>query len=250
MSNKKIKLFTLGYADNTSTSYILNYFIHHNIHIDGVILCRSRFKRNWKRFCKKTKMRGLWPSLKRVIENLLIRRRQISQLYQKHITNVFMVETINSEKVRDILISNQVELLLLTSTPIIKPIILDIEGLTILNAHTGMLPKYRGLDANLKAMRDESQLGVSIHRVTKKIDAGEVYLRKEFEISPKGDILKQMDEKELDLSAELLVNAVELMSKNKLGPIAQNEPLGIYEPPLSKNERNKIIKEVKRKLNI
>ena len=113
-----------------------------------------------------------------------------------------------------------------------------------------MLPKYRGLDANIKAMRDDSQLGVSIHRVTKKIDAGEVYLREGFEIDSKGDILRQMDEKELKLSAELLAKAVELMNKNKLKPITQDEPLGKYEPSIPKNERNRIIKEVKRRRKI
>ena len=200
MDKRKIKLFTIGYSDNTFTSYLLDYLLHHDVVIDGAIFCKSKLKRNWRRVIKKIRMRGFIPTLKRIYVNLFKKRKEISQIYHQHIEKVFFVDKFNSEEVRDILISNRVELLILTSTPIIKPIILDIENLTILNAHTGWLPKYRGLDANLKALRDGHQLGISIHKVTKKIDGGGVYIREEFGINPSGNILKQMDEKELQLS--------------------------------------------------
>ena len=248
MNSRKIKLFTIGYSDNASTSYILDYLISHGVVIDGVIFCKSQLRRSWKRLIKKIKMRGFAPALKRIYENLLVRRKEISQIYHRHIDKVFFVDKINSEEVRDILISNEVELLILTSTPIIRSIILDIDGLTIINAHTGWLPKYRGLDANLKALRDGYRPSVSVHKVTKEIDGGKLYIRDNFNIDYNGDILKQMDEKELQLSGKLLVEVVNLMSRNVLKPIAQSEPLGKYEPPLSKNERNKIIQDLKRKL--
>lgn len=250
MNNKKIKLFTIGYSDNTSTSYLLNYLLHHGVIVDGAIFCKNQLKRNWRRVIKKTRMRGIIPTLSRIYENQFLRKKEIAQIYHQNIDKIFFVDKFNSEEVRDILVSNRIELLILTSTPIIKSIILDIEGLTILNAHTGWLPKYRGLDANLKALRDGQQPGVSVHKVTKKIDGGDVYLRENFNINPSGDILKQMDEKELQLGGKLLVEAVNLMSKNKLQAIAQDEPLGKYEPPLIKNERDRIIKEVKRTLKM
>jgi len=248
MGRRKIKLFTIGYSDNVSTSYILDYLISHGVVIDGVIFCKSQLRRSWKRLIKKIKMRGFVPALKRIYENLLVRRKEISQIYHRHIDKVFFVDKINSEEVRDILISNEVELLILTSTPFIRSIILDIDGLTIINAHTGWLPKYRGLDANLKALRDGYRPGISVHKVTKEIDGGKVYIRDNFNIDYNGDILKQMDEKELQLSGKLFVEVVNLMSRNVLKPIAQSEPLGKYEPPLTKKERNKIIQDLKRTL--
>ena len=244
MEARKIKLFTIGYPDNTETSFLLNYFKQNGIHIDGVILAKSQIKRDWKRLIKKIRMRGFVPAFKRIVENLLVRRKQVSELCQQNGSNVFHVEKINSEDVRDILISNKVELLILTTVHIIKPILIDIPGLTILNAHTGWLPKYRGLDCNLKAMRDGHPLGLSIHKVTNKIDAGEVYLRENFQIDfNDGDILKQIDEKELHLSGKLFVEAVRLMSRNMLKPIAQDEPLGKYEPRLTKQQRSKILRD-------
>jgi methionyl-tRNA formyltransferase len=245
MDSRKIKLFTIGYPDNTETNHLLNYFIQNGINIDGVLFAKSQIKRDWKRLIKKIHMRGYFPALKRICENLIVRKKQISKLCHQNIDKLFFVDEINSEEVRDILISKKVELLILTTVYIIKPIIIDIDGLTILNAHTGWLPKYRGLDCNLKALRDGHQLGLSVHKVTKKIDAGEIYLRKSFQIDTDGDILKQMDEKELQLSGKLFAEAVNLISRNILKPIAQNEPLGKYEPPLTKQQRNEILRNIK-----
>ena len=247
MSSRKAKIFVIGYSDNTSTSYLLDYLIKHGVIIDGVIFPKNRLKLSWRRLVKKIQIRGIIPAVRRIPENLIVRKKQISQICQQHIDKVFFVENLNSEEVKEILTSNGVELLLLTATPIIKPVIIDIDGLTILNAHTGWLPKYRGLDGNLKALRDGHQLGVSVHKVTEKIDAGDVYLRENFQINRNDSILKQIDERELELAGRLLVKAVDLYRKNMLKPIATFEKLGKYEPPLTIKEKKGIIRELKKR---
>lgn len=225
----------------------MDYLIKHGVAIDGVIFPKNQLKLSWRRLVKKIQVRGIVPAMRRIPENLILRKKQISQICQQHIDKVFFVNDLNSEEVRRILVSNGVELLLLTATPIIKSIIIDIEGLTILNAHTGWLPTYRGLDGNLKALREGRQPGVSIHKVTEKIDAGEMYLRENFQIDYKEDILKQVDEKELELAGKLLVEAVNLYRKNMLKPIALSEELGKYEPPLTKKEKRTIIEALQKR---
>jgi len=241
MSTKKPKLFALGYSDNVSTTYLLENLIKHGVIIDGVIFPKNQLKLNWRRLVKKFQVRGFIPAIKRIVENLIVRKKQISEICQQHVEKVFFVDEINSVEVREILIVNRVELLLLTATPIINRIIIDIDGLTILNAHTGWLPKYRGLDANLKALRDGNQPGVSIHKVTEKIDAGEIYLREKFQINYDENILNQIDQKELELASKLFVEAIKLKRKNKLKPIITYEQLGKYEPPLTKKEKKRIV---------
>lgn len=242
----KLKVFTMGYADNTMTSYFLDHCVAHGVGIDGVILIRSPWKRSWNRFIHKMRSRGFLASIRRSFENVLVKKKRISELSHSHLANVFSVDEVNSQEVRDILTGNRVDLLILTSTPIIGPILLDIEGLTIINAHTGWLPRYRGLDANIKAMRDGHHLGVSIHKVTKKIDGGEIYLRRKFEIDFHGDILGQMDKRELELSTELLVEAIGLKKNGALVPIAQSEPLGSYEPRLLAKQSRQIVRDIQR----
>ena len=246
MSTRKIRIFALGYSDNTSTSYLLDNLIRQGVIIDGVIFPKNQLKVSWKRLVKKIQLRGFTPAIKRIVENLIVRKSQISEICQQHIQQVFFVNEINSDETREILIANRVELLLLTATPIINQIIIDIDGLTILNAHTGWLPTYRGLDANLKALRDGNQPGVSIHKVTEKIDAGEIYLRNNFQINYDENILKQIDQKELELASKLFVEAIKLKKRGMLKPIVTSDQLGKYEPPLTKKEKKRIIQRLQK----
>lgn len=241
MSTRKVKIFAIGYSDNTSTSYLLDYLIRNSVSIDGVIFPRNRLRMSWRRLVRKFEAGGIIPVMKRVFLNNFVRRQEISRIFREYIGKVYFVEELNSEEVKEILISNDVELLLLTATPIIKSIIIDIDGLTILNAHTGWLPKYRGLDGNLKALRAGDEPGVSIHKVMEKIDAGEIYIREKFQINYNDDILKQVDEGELKLAGELLVEAVKLYAGNMLKPIAADEKLGKYAPALTKKEKKRIM---------
>ena len=248
MNARKITIFAIGYSDNTSTAYLLDYLTSHGVSIDGAIFPKNQLKRCWKRLAKKFQARGFAPTIKRISENLFVRKRHIVKTCRESIKRTFFVNDINSEEAREIIKSNNVSLLLLVAKPIIKPIIIDINGLTILNPHTGWLPQYRGLDANLKALGDGHQLGVSIHRVTKEIDAGEVYLREGFKILYNSNIIEQIDRQELKLQGKLLVKAVELQEKNMLKPISLSEQLGKYEPPLTKKEKKRIIAEHQQRL--
>lgn len=47
-------------------------------------------------------------------------------------------------------------------------------GLTC-NCHGGVLPEYRGLDTNLWARLNNSDLGVTIHQIDEGVDSGPVY---------------------------------------------------------------------------
>src|SRR3989304_7874556 len=173
MNGKDLNIYVIGYSDNKSTSYLLDFLSRNGVAIKGAIFPRNQVKLSWKRLAKKIQVRGFHPAIRRIYENIFIRRGQIAKICRDRIKQVFIVDHVNSKEVREILVSNQVDLVLLTATPIIKPILIDIKRLTILNAHTGWLPRYRGLDANLKALRDNHDPGVSVHKVTEKIDAGE-----------------------------------------------------------------------------
>lgn len=244
MGKPNLKIFALGYSDNTSTAYILRNLSQRGVRIDGAIFPKNHFTRSAKRVLKKFQLRGFFPTLSRIAENLFTNRQQIQRACRQHIDRIFWVDRINSEEVRAILINNQVDVLLLTATPIIKSILIDIDGLTILNAHTGWLPTYRGLDANLKALRDGHKPGVSIHKVTEKIDAGEIYLRRTFDVDFGKDILKQLDEGELLLAEQLFFEAINLKLEKKLEPIKTSEPLAKYFPPLSKKEKERVIRDL------
>jgi phosphoribosylglycinamide formyltransferase 1 len=48
----------------------------------------------------------------------------------------------------------------------------------IFNIHPSLLPAYKGLHAIEKSYQDKSDMGVTIHRVTSDLDAGEILMQK------------------------------------------------------------------------
>ncbi len=55
----------------------------------------------------------------------------------------------------------------------------------IINIHPSLLPKYKGLDTHARALSaGDQKAGVSVHRVTAELDAGEVLGQLEVSITP------------------------------------------------------------------
>ena len=53
----------------------------------------------------------------------------------------------------------------------------------ILNIHPSLLPKYKGLNTHERAIKNKDKYaGVSIHKVTKKLDSGKIILQKKVRI--------------------------------------------------------------------
>ena len=56
----------------------------------------------------------------------------------------------------------------------------------IVNIHPSLLPKYKGLDTHIKAIRNKDRVaGCTVHFVTAKLDSGKIILQKEVKISKK-----------------------------------------------------------------
>ena len=54
----------------------------------------------------------------------------------------------------------------------------------IVNIHPSLLPKYKGLDTHMKAIKNRDKMaGCTVHFVTAKLDSGKIILRKEVKIS-------------------------------------------------------------------
>ena len=56
----------------------------------------------------------------------------------------------------------------------------------IVNIHPSLLPKYKGLDTHVKAIRNKDKVaGCTVHYVTAKLDSGKIILQKEVKILKK-----------------------------------------------------------------
>jgi folate-dependent phosphoribosylglycinamide formyltransferase PurN len=66
---------------------------------------------------------------------------------------------------------------LVVGTTIVKPSLYDLPRLGSLNLHQGKVPEYRGSAPAFWALfNNETEYGVTVHRVVKRVDAGDVVL--------------------------------------------------------------------------
>ena len=78
----------------------------------------------------------------------------------------------------------------------------------ILNIHPSLLPKYKGLNTHLRAIKNKDKFsGASVHIVTQKLDSGKIILQKKIKILKK-DTVKSLEKKVLKIEHEIYPKAI------------------------------------------
>ena len=78
----------------------------------------------------------------------------------------------------------------------------------IVNIHPSLLPKYKGLDTQIKAIQNKDKVaGCTVHFVTAKLDSGKIILQKEVKISKK-DTSTSLAKKVLSQEHKLYLAAI------------------------------------------
>lgn len=103
-----------------------------------------------------------------------------------------------------------------------------------INLHASFLPKYRGAaPINWAIINGEKKSGVSVFRLVEKMDAGDIILDKEVDIK-KEDNAITLGEKLSEAGAGILVEAVNLIEKNKVTFKKQDASKASLAPKLKK----------------
>jgi methionyl-tRNA formyltransferase len=117
---------------------------------------------------------------------------------------------------------------------ILKPELLGLPRLGMINAHASLLPLYRGAAPIQRAIRDGQQdTGVSIMRIVEKLDAGDVMLTKVTRIDPKENA-GQLRERLAELSGAALLESLPILDKGKAKFVPQDESKATYAPKVEK----------------
>ena len=78
----------------------------------------------------------------------------------------------------------------------------------ILNIHPSLLPKYKGLNTHLRAIKNKDKYtGASVHKVTEKLDSGKIIFQKKVKILKK-DTLKSLEKKVLKIEHLIYPKAI------------------------------------------
>ena len=117
--------------------------------------------------------------------------------------------------------------------------ILDLPPFGCLNVHASLLPKYRGAGPIQWAIaRGETETGITIMRISERMDSGDMLLQKAIPIAPE-DTGGTLHDKLARLGADALAEALGLFKQGQLVARPQNEADATY-APLIKKENGRI----------
>ena len=135
---------------------------------------------------------------------------------------------------------------------IIPSDILGIPKYGFLNVHPSLLPKYRGPSPIQFAILDgEEKTGVTIMRISEKLDTGPILSQQEIELDQK-ETFESLHDKLAEVGTKLLIEAIPRLLAGKLPPLLQDDTKATY-TKIFKKEDGKIdwkkpAKEIERQI--
>jgi methionyl-tRNA formyltransferase len=103
-----------------------------------------------------------------------------------------------------------------------------------INVHASLLPRHRGASPVEGAiLAGDAESGVTIMRVTSRMDAGPILLARAISIAP-GETQGTLKEKLAELGAAVLLEALEKLRHGPLVETPQDESLATYTSPVTK----------------
>jgi folate-dependent phosphoribosylglycinamide formyltransferase PurN len=167
------------------------------------------------------------------------------EYYRQFYEKVFPVSNFNSADAIQAIHSVAPDLVILCGvTRIIKQNIIEIPRIGILNAHPGILPKYRGVEPIPYALLNGDPLFVTVHFIDSGVDSGSILNQCNIEIK-RGDTLEDLWKRSEDVAAQLMTNVVQSLIAGTANPVPQDSSLAKQNYTMTKENRIRVKKILK-----
>ncbi|MCM8797193.1 MAG: methionyl-tRNA formyltransferase [Candidatus Omnitrophica bacterium] len=150
---------------------------------------------------------------------------------------LFQPEDVNSRESVDYLKKVNADLFIIIAYgQIFSQEALDIPKIMPINLHASLLPAYRGAaPINWAFIKGEEKTGVTIAKVTAKLDSGPIILQEETAIS-KEDSVVSLEDRLAQIGAKLLLEAVVAIGNKNYQLLPQDEKKATFAPKLKKSD--------------
>ncbi len=156
------------------------------------------------------------------------RGRKLKSPEVKRLAEELNLHTIQPHKLSDpVLVEKltelQPELFVVVAFRILPKKLLKIPSFGSVNLHASLLPKYRGAaPINWAIINGETETGVTTFLIKPKVDTGDILLQRKYPIAPDvtyGELYEELSH----IGADLMSDTLELIEKNRISPVSQNE---------------------------
>ena len=151
---------------------------------------------------------------------------------------IFQPDKIKREENIEILKSYNPDVIVVVAYgQILSKEILSIPKYGCINVHASLLPKLRGAaPLNWAIINGETKTGVTTMQMDQGLDTGDMLLKSEVEIDENMNV-GELHDILMDKGADLLVETLDKIERNKLVPQKQDDSLSTYAPMLNKENR-------------
>jgi methionyl-tRNA formyltransferase len=152
--------------------------------------------------------------------------------------NQIRLKSVNSQKFQKILLSQNVDLLLVgTWKERISKETFNMPKIATINVHPSLLPAYRGPNPYMQTiLHGEEYSGVTLHLVDEKYDCGAILAQEKIKILP-SDTSKELRQRTVRVARTLMSNLLKDLNSKILTPVEQNEKNASYFPNISGEEK-------------
>ncbi len=114
--------------------------------------------------------------------------------------------------------------------------VLNLPSIECINVHGSLLPKYRGgAPIHYAIINGDKKTGVTIMKMVKEMDAGDIISQKEFEIK-KDDTLDIVHDNMIEVGKTLLKETLPNIINNNYTSIKQDENKVVFSPTIKREE--------------
>jgi methionyl-tRNA formyltransferase len=161
----------------------------------------------------------------------------VKTLALTHQLPVIQPASLRTEEAQQTLEQFNADIMIVVAYGLILPqVVLDTPRLGCINVHGSLLPKWRGAAPIQRAVwAGDQQSGVTIMQMDKGLDTGPMLYKASLDIAI-DETSETLYARLADLGPSALVEAIDLLSKNKLTAEVQDETLATYAHKLSKDE--------------
>jgi folate-dependent phosphoribosylglycinamide formyltransferase PurN len=129
-------------------------------------------------------------------------------------------DKINSKETVATVKKHEIDILINAGGGIFRKRIVNAPKIGILNAHMGILPKFRGMNVLEWSLFYGNRIGVTLHLIDTGIDTGEILLFNEIEIE-KTDTIESLRANSLRVSVEIMLEGIQGLANNSITRTAQ-----------------------------
>lgn len=158
----------------------------------------------------------------------VINNPTILRIAQKYGIKTWQINTPNDKKFLEELKKLKIDVIINQSQSILKDELLSIPKIGVINRHNALLPRNRGrLTPFWVLYKNEEETGVSIHFVTKELDAGKIIVQKKFPVAH-FDNFNTIVTKNYELAPLAMLEALEILENGENNFIKNDPSMATY----------------------